>query len=399
MREGSASRTPSPEAGSAVRTVHTVADLADASGGPSRSVTRLADGLARAGGRTEIVTSASDGPEIEPREAVAVHHVPMPSWTAFVGRPTAFEAAVQVHARAGAVVHDHGLWLPSNVAAARAARRSGVPLVVSLKGAASRWALQHRRAKKAVAWRAYQKRVLAGAALLQVTSDSELDDAHRLGVGTPVALVRHGVEVPPEPEMRERPGLRRALFLSRLHPGKGLAMLIEAWARVAPDGWELTIAGPDEDGHRAEIEQQARQAGLNGAVRCIGPVPDAEKWDLYASADLFVLPTRSENFGIVVAEALATGIPVLTTKGAPWSVIDQERCGWWTDVDTDAITAALAEATTLDDDALRAAGARGRAYVLRELTWDRAAREMNDLYRWILGRGSRPASVIDPASA
>ena len=379
-----------------VRAVHTVANLADASGGPSRSVTRLCDGLVREGVDAEIVTSLVDGPEINPHESVLVHPAPPPSWPALLGRPTAFGAAVEARARAGTVIHDHGLWLPSNVASAHAARRTGVPFVVSLKGMASRWAMGHRRWKKMAAWQTYQRRALSRAAVLQVTSDEEVDDARRLGVDVPIAMIPHGVEAPPEAVDTEHAGPRRALFLSRVHPKKGLPMLIEAWARVAPPGWELVIAGPDEGGHQAEIERQAREAGLDGIVRCIGAVADVEKWDLYRSADLFVLPTHSENFGIVVAEALAAGLPVLTTRGAPWEVIATERCGWWTDISTDAIASALDEATGLDPEALRAAGARGREYVLRELSWDRTAREMADVYRWVLGHGPAPASVSLP---
>lgn len=384
-----------------LRAVHTTADLADTSGGPSRSAARLCDALARHGIEIEIVTSPTDGPEVLPREeTVRVHRAPAPSWTGAFGWPTAFGDAVSEAARGPrTVVHDSGLWLPSNGAAAHAARRAGAPLVVSLKGMASRWALRHHKAKKQAAWWVYQRRALALASVFQATSEEELRDAHRLGLGKPVALVPHGVEMPPDPTVPARRGGRRALFLSRIHPKKGIPMLLEAWRRVAPEGWELVLAGPDEGGHRAEMEALTSKLGLSESVRFAGPLPDHEKWSAYCAADLFILPTHSENFGIVVAEAMAAGVPVITTKGAPWEVLERERCGWWTDISVDAIEHAVREAVGLTESERRAAGQRGRDYVVEHLSWDRAAEAIASVYAWLLGAGPRPPCVHSPSES
>jgi glycosyltransferase involved in cell wall biosynthesis len=112
-----------------------------------------------------------------------------------------------------------------------------------------------------------------------------------------------------------------ALFLSRLHPLKGLGMLIDAWAEIPHAGWQLLVVGTDEAGHEAEIKARVERRGLAGAVTFGGPRYGDEKVAVMQAADLFVLPTHSENFGIVVAEALACGVPVITTKGAPWGEI------------------------------------------------------------------------------
>lgn len=392
-------KAPPLQARAVVRPIHTTFDLADASGGPSRSVTRLCDGLARAGAETEILTTAADGPEVLPREAgVDVARTEPPRWRAAFGSASAFgDAVARAAAAPGAVVHDHGLWLPSNASAAHAARRAGAPFVAAPKGMASPWALRHRWWKKRTAWYAYQRRALATAAAFHVTSEAEADDVHRLGLGVPVALVPHGVEAPPEAPPAPPRARRRALFLSRLHPKKGLPLLVEAWARVRPEAWELVIAGPDEGGHRAEVEALVEAACLGEAVSVRGAVADDDKWTLYRSADLFVLPTHSENFGIVVAEALAAGVPVITTHGAPWGTLERERCGWWTEISADALMAALAEATSLAEADLRAAGERGRAYALRTFSWDQAAADLLDVYLWLLGECEAPACVSFPS--
>lgn len=382
---------------SVVRATHTVSSLADAHGGPSRSVTRLCDALTATGVLTEIVVSQSEGEEILPLEpSVVVRRVTPPRWPTTLGRPSAFgDAITETRAPGATVIHDHGLWLPTNVVAAAASQRVGAPLVVSLKGMTAPRALGHRRVKKTLAWWAYQRRALKAASAFHVTSEDEGDSVRRLGLRQPLAVIPYGIEEPPDAPDEGRPeGPRRALFLSRLHPIKGLPLLIEAWARVRPDGWELVIAGPDEGGHRGELERLVRRVGLGNVIQFAGPVGDVDKWALYRTASLFALPTYSENFGIVVAEALAAGVPVLTTRGAPWGALERERCGWWTDVSVAGVAAALATATGLTDGELREAGERGRRYVRRELSWSRAAVQTRALYEWLLGFRERPDCVV-----
>jgi glycosyltransferase involved in cell wall biosynthesis len=175
-----------------------------------------------------------------------------------------------------------------------------------------------------------------------------------------------------------------ALFLGRIHPKKGLPMLIEAWARVRPDGWQLQIAGPDEAGHRAEVQNAAFAAGLSEVVFFVGPIEGEKKESAFSNADLFVLPTHSENFGIVVAEALAHGLPVLTTTGAPWSLLRERSCGWWVDATVEGIAEGLRQATSSDPETLYAMGRKGREWVRAELGWERVAKEVIATYEGVI---------------
>src|SRR5207248_3046583 len=126
----------------------------------------------------------------------------------------------------------------------------------------------------------------------------------------------------------ERKELRTALFLGRIHPIKGLSLIIDAWAKLRPRKWQLQIAGPDEVGYRAELEKIVSAVSLSGAVHFSGPVHGEAKDRAFANADLFILPSFSESFGMVIGEALAHGVPVLTTTKTPWSKIAAEGCGW-----------------------------------------------------------------------
>ena len=212
-------------------------------------------------------------------------------------------------------------------------------------------------------------------------------------------MIPNGVEVPPQTEKENFAStgadrMRSVVFLSRLHPKKGLLNLVKAWAQVQPADWRVTIAGPDEDGHRADVTAAIHAAGLDEEFTFTGPIQGKAKWDLLRQADLFVLPTFSENFGIVIAEALACGVPVITTKAAPWTELMSQQCGWWVDVGVEPLANALRSATALPDSDRREMGLRGRCLVEQRYSWARIATEMRSVYEWVLGMGTKPACVL-----
>jgi len=355
------------ETSASLRIIMTVASLNVDHGGPSRTIPALCDALDRIGVSAPIVTRDETG----------------------AGR-AALQNARRTSVR---LIHDNGMWLPSNHAAAVAARRLGVPFVVSPRGMLEPWSLQHRGFKKRIAWRVFARRDLEGAALLHATSVMEAENFRALGLRQPAAVIPNGVDLPEMPDDRPRAEVRTALFLSRVHPKKGLLNLVAAWARVRPPGWRLVIAGPDESGHRAEVEVAIRTARLESTVSFAGSVAGEAKRRLFLDADLFILPTYSENFGVAVAEALAHGVPVITTRAAPWSDLESERCGWWISTGVDPLATTLNDATRLDDDTRIAMGQRGRALVARNFAWDGIARNMRDVYRWLIDGGASPACV------
>jgi glycosyltransferase involved in cell wall biosynthesis len=290
------------------------------------------------------------------------------------------------------ILHDNGIWMPHNHRLAVLAERHGIPRVVSTRGMLEPWALRHKRLKKNLAWWLYQRRDLKRARCHHTTAESEARNIQHLGLGVPVVAVPNGVDVPEErpsvlgsePEKAVQSGRRTALFLGRIYPVKGLPMLVEAWARVRPDGWLLRIAGPDEAGHQKQIERAVSAAGLGEVVSFTGPIGHRMKKSAFFDADLFVLPTHSESFGIVVAEALAHGLPVLTTTGAPWSTLPESGCGWWVDATVDGIAEGLRQATILDPETLQAMGAKGRALIIAKFGWKRVADLILSTYGAIL---------------
>jgi glycosyltransferase involved in cell wall biosynthesis len=353
-------------------------------GGPALAVSRLATALADAG--VEVGLWAADG---------SVEDTPLLPRRAPVTRLRGSPAEA-IAAFAPDVVHDNGLWLPHNHRLADLARAAGAPRVVSPRGMLEPWAIRHKRWKKAAAWRLYQRRDLGRAAVLHATAAQEAANLGAFALGAPIRAIANGVDLPDLPRTEQSAGsrARTALFLGRIHPVKGLPMLIEAWARARLGGWRLIIAGPDEAGHQREVEAAVAGASLSDVVSFTGPAFGEAKTRLLRQADLVVLPSHSESFGMVVAEALAHATPVLTTTAAPWPMLASRGCGWRVAPDAEALAGALRSAAACDAPTLRRMGVAGRALIESDFGWARIAGEFVGLYANL----ARGAALADAAA-
>lgn len=367
-----------------------VASVDNAAAGPSYSVTTLSAALGRQGHDSAVMAVGQREPE-PGLEIFAQDLAGFPLLNRLMlsrGLARALDAA----AGKSAVLHMHGLWLMPNIYPARAAQLHGVPLIVSPRGMLGPEALAFSARRKKLVWALGQRHALETAACFHATAESEVEDIRRIGLTAPVAVIPNGIDIPEgEPDM----AARTVLHLGRLHPKKGIDRLVAAWACVAdryPD-WRLRIVGPSEIGCREALERQVRDLGAP-RVAFEGTLFGADKQAAYRQAGLFVLPTLNENFGMVVAEALAAGVPVICTKGAPWQGLETEHCGWWVDHGPEPMAAALDAALSLPDEARRQMGARGCAWMQRDFGWDGIANRMAQVYAWCLMQGDRPDCVV-----
>jgi glycosyltransferase involved in cell wall biosynthesis len=372
---------------------HVVPSIAAEASGPSYLIPALCRVLARRGVRVDLHTLAPAPGLAEPNFEIRTYPA-IPVATRF-GISPAMRRALGAAARAADILHNHSLWMMPNVYPAEAVRGTSCRIVVSPHGTLSAWSLRRSRWPKRVFWWAGQRAVLRAAACFHATADAEADDIRRVGFSAPVAVIPSGIDVPAAKPVESDSGrFRRALFLGRIHPVKGIDVLVHAWRAVqdfAPD-WELHVAGPDDGGYLAELRSLVVSLGLE-RVTFAGPVYGEDKSDAYRRADLFILPSRSENFGVTVAEALAHGVPVVVTRAAPWSGLEAHGCGWWVGPGPGPLAECLRSALALPAAELRARGARGRAWMERDYSWDRIGQMMHDTYRWILGGGSPPGWV------
>jgi glycosyltransferase involved in cell wall biosynthesis len=349
--------------------------LLPAYGGPALSVARLATALTELEvevGLWAADHSAATTPFLSPRSSVR--------------RLTGTEYEALDHLGGADILHDNGIWLPHNHRIAHLAARYKIPRVVSTRGMLEPWAINHKWGKKRVAWWLYQKRDLKRAHCHHVTAEAEGCNVQNLGLGVPISVIPNGVDVP-EPDSgseRRRRDQKKALFLGRIYPVKGLPLLIKAWARVRPQNWHLNIAGPDEAGHLSAVKNEVLAAGLSETVSFLGPISGPTKQAALLDADLFVLPTYSESFGMSIAEALAHGVPVLTTTGAPWPMLQQYGCGWWVNATVDGIAEGLRQATSSDSETLQAMGRKGREFVNAEYRWEAIAGRFLATYESVL---------------
>jgi glycosyltransferase involved in cell wall biosynthesis len=372
-----------------IRVCLTVASLNPKTGGTARSVSALAENVKRSFIYVHLLC-----PEAFPLNRIRWRYQEERSNKFFLQRKY-FIHFIKKHRTM--LVHDNGIWHPFNHMVSGVCNKLIIPRMVSSHGMLEPWSLQYKKWKKRIAWKLYQYKDLKTAICFHATALSEAENIRKLGFTQPIAVIPNGVDFPANMPQKKRAqnGVKRALFLSRIHPKKGLKDLVNAWSKVKPENWMLFIAGPDEGGHENEIKALVKKLGLSLKVHFLGNLSDIDKWQIYRSSDLFILPTFSENFGIVVAEALAAEIPVITTTETPWRILEEEKCGWCIPPGEQSLAAILLKVLRISDQELHEMGQRGRKMALARYNWENAGHSMSDVYRWLLRKGPKPECIIE----
>ncbi|MCQ2367446.1 MAG: glycosyltransferase [Kiritimatiellae bacterium] len=301
------------------------------------------------------------------------------------------------------IVHIHALWSPILSRIARTARKAGVKVVWSPHGMLTPWALKNKWWKKLLGLVLYQYWALRNADLIHVTAQSEVEDVRRLGLKNEVVVAPLGVRVSRVERIeRVEKKEKTLLFVSRVQRKKGLPNLLDAWARLPEElknDWTIRIVGPDQDNHTAELKELCEKLKIKVEVEVqfVGPKYDEElDWE-YRNSDLFVLPTHSENFGSVVIEALARGVPVICTKEAPWEELETHKCGWWIDDNVDALEAALRDGLSRVERGEHVEmGKKGLELVKSKYDWKVIGKTIADAY-WKISHGCEKGRCVNCA--
>ncbi len=397
-----------------MKVLHIITGISRDSGGPSRSSQGLVAAECRAGVDAWIYPFDGAEPWIE---GVRKY------------KPKGAELSAADLAQFD-IVHIHGIWSPRLHNVAKMCRAAKVPYIIAPRGMLEPWSLKQKWLKKRIARFLYQDKDLKCAAALHATAESEAEQFRKLGFRNPVVISPNGVNLPKEEGKREE-GIgkreeRRVLFVSRMHPKKGVLELVEAFSRLVVSHQSLvvnnwvcelvyTLNGEFEREYEAKVKARILELGMSyqdadGSVHrnsstpslphsstspnfiFTGPLNDDAKWDAYDRADVFVLPTYSENFGIVVAEALWTGVPVITTKGTPWSELEEYKCGKWIDLPAEgsnpstweALDEALVSVMSMSDAERGEMGKCGRKLVEEKYTWDAVCSNMIKGYEGVV---------------
>lgn len=281
------------------------------------------------------------------------------------------------------VVHVNGCWMPQCALAQWLAQRRGCKIVLTPHGMLEPWIIRnHYFTKKLPALWLYQKNVVKAADYLHATAISEKENLLALGYNDNIVVIPNGIDTGGVALKSSWQRRREILFMSRVHVKKGIETLIEAVALMRDElrGYVITIAGEGDRRYIEMLKDKICRLGLGDMFRFVGGVYGNGKWQLLKNADVLVLPTFSENFGIVVAEALACGTPVITTKGAPWHDLETWDCGWWIERSVGGIVDALRDFLRMDEAGLERMGRNGRQLVEEKYSSRRMAERMFALY-------------------
>lgn len=363
------------------------------SSGPSYSVPATCSGLLHNGIDVELfATDGRPAREFEyPVHIFEKKRFPIEA----MGRSPDLFHALKLACKTADIVHTNSLWMFPNVYPDWARKGTNCKLVVGPRGTVSPWAMNRSRLKKFVFGCLWQYRVLRNADMFVASCEEEAEDIRRLGYRQPIAIVANGIDIPDDvvPGKCER---RRMYFLSRIHPKKNIELLIKCWSRLEVEfsEWDLSIVGPDENNAYADLMKRlVKDLGCK-RVRFEGELKGQDKRKFVSASECLVLPTHSENFGMVVAEALALGTPVICSKGAPWNGLVENRCGWWVDANEATFENAMHEVMLMGRDELESYGARGREWMARDFSWDKIGLDLKSAYVWLLNGGEKPVNVL-----
>ncbi|UCD51492.1 MAG: glycosyltransferase [Phycisphaerales bacterium] len=363
--------------------------LDDRFGGPVTVVKKLGEALADAGHEISYWAPGEDGADGNFAPSGASVHLCGHSWPRSWYRSRRLPQALSSSLHSIDLVHISELWSHPIYAASRVARAKGVPYILRPAGSLEPWGLSSgylKSLKKRLYIGLVGRSIMERAACLQAASEREAESVRRIGYRGPVTVIPNGVDLdhaspgcPTEadrywPDLKDRPVV---LFMSRLSPEKGLDLLIPLWADLVKmrrfRDAILMVAGPDYRGYARTVESLTRRHQVESCVRTIGMLQGEEKLALLRRADVFVLPSYSDSFGIVVAEALACGTPVVTTTGTPWGRLETVDAGRCVSPTKPALTDALCQLLDLTPSQRHAMGQRGRALIEAEHTWDKIA--------------------------
>jgi glycosyltransferase involved in cell wall biosynthesis len=357
----------------------------------------LAKGMVERGHEVHVFTSSVDGPndlDVPLGSPVLLDGVQIRyfrvRWLRRLYWCPALAQALRAEISSFDIVHLHSVFLWPTWAAARIATSAGVPYVVAPRGMLGREVIRRKSRFVKTAWiRLIERRTLRESAALHATAELERTEIESLGLGTaPIQCVPNGVGWPePHADFADGPLAgttgQYALFLSRIDGKKGLDRLLNAWKWV-PD-LNLIIAGNDESGYTKELQQIAAANQIEGRVRFIGEVSDEHKWALYERAMMFILPSYSENFGNVVAEAMAMGCPVVVTPEVGLAgLVGASGAGVVVNGEPKILAEAIRNLMRQDSADRRAMGERGRLTAREQLSWESVASRMETFYRDIL---------------
>ena len=295
------------------------------------------------------------------------------------------------------IYHIQGLWQLAGHDLCRFAAKSGKPYIITLRGMLYPQAYYNRSfLKKFAAMVLYQRRDLQMANCIQVTCDEELKHYRDFGVTNPVAVIPNGLALPEiMPEVQCRGDIFEIGYLGRLHPRKYVERILYALASLRMNNLNcrLHIIGSGDDNYEKFLRNETERLGLKNVI-FEGFLTGNAKTDMIKKLSVLAVPSNFENFGNIIPEALAYGVPVIASTGTPWQDLETYNCGWWVNNSVDTLTDTLLEAQKLSPEDLAAMGRNGQILLQEKYSLEKTSKMLEQLYLWLLGDISRPEFIV-----
>lgn len=360
-----------------MKIVHYIPSIDRMAGGISTYMQVLAKPLGTMA-EVHIMTHASENPL--PMENCKVHDIPRYRPFSGVWKKAVVDLLDSVRPD---IVHVNCCWTPDCAMIQRLAQKRGYKVVLTPHGMLEPWIIKrHYWTRKVPALWLYQKAAVQRADCVQATAESERDNLLKLGYNSNIKVVRLGIDAESIEMKRSWKKSRQILFLSRVHVKKGINFLVEAAdvLRNELQGYKILVAGEGDADYVEAMKRMICDRGLQDIVKLIGGVYGDEKWRLFQTSDFFVLPTHSENFGLAIAESLASGTPVITTVGTPWSDLNSSEAGAWIEIGTEPLVETLRRFLSLSEDELETMGRNGRKLIETKYSAHVMAEQMMEVY-------------------
>jgi glycosyltransferase involved in cell wall biosynthesis len=298
------------------------------------------------------------------------------------------------------IIHQHGIWTPMSLYAKKIKKNTGLKSVIQPHGYLEPYRLEISKYKKRVAFKLFEKsNILESSAIIACAEDEGLR-LKNMFPDNDVAVIPNGVSEDfynAESLRKSGKNKKTILFLSQIIPIKGLDRLFRVVSDIGVNNfsdWEFLIAGYGDIHYINALKALAKELNISQLVKFVGTKFGNDKIEIFDNADVFILPTFNENFGIVVAESLARGVPVLTTKGAPWNELTTNKCGFWVDNSDDGIKDGLLQILSASENELLTMGKNGRRLVGDKYLWRENAKSTIELYEWVLTGNNKPNFII-----
>lgn len=285
------------------------------------------------------------------------------------------------------VVHVNGCWMLQCSWTVFWAKSKGYPVVISPHGMLEPWDIEKNYwTKKLPALLLYQKKAIKIANALVATAETEKENLIKLGYNKNVTVVPNGIVIDGIKMKESWEERKQMLFLALYRRNKGIDILMQAISHMKEQlkDWKVIIAGVESDYTVEELKKMSIDLGISNIINVVGSLFGEAKWKVYRESDVFILPTLNENFGIVIAESLICGTPVITTKGAPWPQIPTYKCGWWIERSVEELTQTIHEFLRTSIKERRDMGMNGRKLVEDNFTSDMVAQKMVEVYKKVI---------------